>query len=208
MGNGEKDNAVVVFAEAKVEGPGALVMGRPERGDGEAERGCERLAKLGDVVDDGVEGEELWASRVGYLGLAKRDLNLGEAGLAEDPLDGVGGSDRIFEEESLGLHADPYEERTERCRLPGVCEGDRVDRCSLDAARVEELVNVRTDLKPRACAVMVTVDRAGLTEVTPGLSTTSFRPGRARLVNAGCPAGHTIEVPYKPQGSGQQDGMN
>jgi hypothetical protein len=31
MGNGEKDDTVVVFAEAEIEGAGALVVGRPER---------------------------------------------------------------------------------------------------------------------------------------------------------------------------------
>jgi hypothetical protein len=45
VGSGQK-GAVVVFAEAEVEGAGALVVGRLERGDGEAERGREWLAEV------------------------------------------------------------------------------------------------------------------------------------------------------------------
>ena len=62
MGSSEKGEAVVVFAEAEVEAADALVEGRLEQGNAEAERGRERLAELGDGVDEGVKGEELWAS--------------------------------------------------------------------------------------------------------------------------------------------------
>jgi hypothetical protein len=53
MGSGEKDDTIVVFAEAEIECAGALVVGRLERGDGEAERRRERLAELGDGVFEG-----------------------------------------------------------------------------------------------------------------------------------------------------------
>jgi len=56
VGSCEKDDAVVVFTEAEVEGAGAPVVGRLERGDGEAERGRERLAELGDGSRRGSKG--------------------------------------------------------------------------------------------------------------------------------------------------------
>lgn len=62
MGSSEKGEAVVVFSEAEVEAADALVVGRLEQGNGEAERGRERLAELGDGVDEGVKGGEIWAS--------------------------------------------------------------------------------------------------------------------------------------------------
>lgn len=80
MGSGEKDDALVAAAEAEVEGARALVVGRLERGDGEAERGHEGLAELGDGVEE-VEGEELRASnRPTDDRLAESELDLGEAG--------------------------------------------------------------------------------------------------------------------------------
>jgi hypothetical protein len=179
VGSGEKDDTNVVFSETKVEGAGAFVVGCFERGDGDAERGHERLAELGDGVDEAVEGEELWASNiVGHLRLAKSDLNVGEAGLTEDSLDGVGGSHRIVEVQSLVLHADPHQERAKQQLLPGVGEGDGVDRGPLNAARVEELGDVRTNLEPGACD-SVAVDRARLADVALRLRTLAFRPGRA-----------------------------
>jgi len=80
VGSGEKDDTVVVFTEAEVEGAGALVVGRLERGNREAECGRERLAELGDGVEERVEGEEFrTTNRVGHLRFAKSNLNLGEA---------------------------------------------------------------------------------------------------------------------------------
>jgi len=63
VGSGEKDEAVVICAEAEVEGAGALVVGCLERGG----RSQAWLAERGDAVD-GIEGEELRATnRVGHL---------------------------------------------------------------------------------------------------------------------------------------------
>ena len=77
MGSGEEGDAVIVTAEAEIERTGALIVGRLQRGDGEAERGREGLAELGDRVDEGVEGEELRAThRARHLRLAESDLNL------------------------------------------------------------------------------------------------------------------------------------
>jgi hypothetical protein len=93
VGSGEKDNAIVIFANTEVEGTSALIVGRLERGDGEAKCGCERLAELRDGVSEGVEREELRAScRPGHLGLPESDLDLREAGQAEDVLDALGHS--------------------------------------------------------------------------------------------------------------------
>ncbi len=47
----ENDDVVAVFVEVEVETGGALLVGRSERGDGEAERG--------DGVDEGFKGSEL-----------------------------------------------------------------------------------------------------------------------------------------------------
>ena len=107
--------------------PKSMQKRRDCPGHREAERGRERFAELGDGVDEGVEGEELRVSdRVGYLRLAKSDLNLGEAGLTEDTL--------IYRR--LVLHADPNKERAKWLLFPSVGEGDGVDRGSHDAARV------------------------------------------------------------------------
>ncbi len=48
----EKDDVVTVFAEEEVKATCALEVGCAERG-GEAERGHESLAELGDGVDEG-----------------------------------------------------------------------------------------------------------------------------------------------------------
>jgi len=194
VGSGEEGDAVVVTAEAEIERAGALIVGRPERGDGEAERGREGLAELVDGVSEGVEREELRAThRARHLRLAESDLNLGEAGLAEDGLDGVGGSHCSLEGERLVLHADPHQERAKWRPLPGVGEGDGIDRCPLDAESIQGLVDVGTDLEPVACDG-VTVDRARLADVALRLGTLGYRPGRTRLVDAGSPARRAEEV--------------
>jgi hypothetical protein len=55
VGSSKKDDVVFLSAEMAIEGAGALVVGRLERGDGEAERGREWLPELGDGVLEGVE---------------------------------------------------------------------------------------------------------------------------------------------------------
>ena len=47
-------------------------------------------------------------------------------------------------------NANPHEEGAKRFRLPGVGEGDGVDRGPVDAAGVEELVDFRANLQPGA----------------------------------------------------------
>jgi len=199
VGSGEKDDAavvsIVVFSEAEVEGTGALVVGRLERGNEEAGRGREGLAGIGDGVDEGVEGVELRATkRVGHLRLAESNLNTGEAGLADDStLDVLGGSHCNLEGESLGPHADPHQERAKRLLLPFVGEAEAVDRSPHDVARGEVFLGVLTDLGPGVCDWMVT-DRAQLADVGLRFCTLALRPGRTRLEDAGSPAGRTIEV--------------
>jgi len=63
VGSSEEGDAVVVTVETEVERTGTLEVGRSEWGDGEAKRGCEGLAELGNEVDEGVEGEELRATQ-------------------------------------------------------------------------------------------------------------------------------------------------
>jgi len=194
VGSGEEGDAVVVTAEAEVERASALVVGRPERGDGEAERGREGLAELGDGVSEGVEGEELRATHIAHhLRLTESDLDVGEAGLAEDVLDDIGGSHGSLEGQCLILHADPHQERAKRRLLPGVGEGDGIDRGPLDAEGLEGLVDVGTDPEPVVCDG-VTIHRACLADVAVCFGTLALRPSRTRLVDAGSPAGHAEEV--------------
>ena len=76
----------------------------------------------------------------------------------------------------------------------GVGEGDRVDGVPIHATRVEKLVNLRTNLDLGARNTVV-VDRTRLADLALRMWTPrGLRPGRARLVNAGCTAGHTVEV--------------
>lgn len=140
-----------------------------------------------------MNGELRATNRADHLRRATSDLNLGKDGLTEDILDGVGGSYRIAEEESLALHTDPHQERAKRRFLPGVGKGGGVDRGLLDAARVEVLVDVCTDLEPGTCDGVL-IDRARLADVGLRLRTRAFRPGRARLVNTGRTARHAKEV--------------
>ena len=106
----------------------------------------------------------------------------------------VGGSDRVVEEESLVLHPNPHEERVKRHLLPGIGKGYGVDRGPFDATRVEEFVDVGTDLDPGACNRAV-VDRTGLANEALRLRALVLRPGRARFVDAGSIARGTVKVP-------------
>jgi hypothetical protein len=118
---------------------------------------------------------------VGHVRLAKSDLDLrDEAGITEGTLDGVGGSHRSVEEESLVLHI--------RIGQNGV------DRSPHDAARVEGLACVPSDLEPGACDT-VAADRGPASRMKRcRLRTLAYEPGKARLVDTGSAAGRTVEV--------------
>ena len=179
MGSSEKDNMVIIFAEAEVEGTSALRVGCSEWGNGEAKCGCEGLAELRDRVSEGIEGEELWATdRAGHLRLMKGNLNLREASLTEDTLDSTGSRHHIAKRERLAPHPDPHQEWTKWYILPCISKANRVNQCPLDAARVKPLVDVCTNLKPGICDRVV-VDGSQLADVGLCFWTCPFRPGRA-----------------------------
>ena len=90
-------------------------------------------------------------------------------------------------------HADPDQERAKRRVLPGVGEGDGVDRGPLDAARIKELVDFCAYLEPGVCD-RVAVDGAHRADVALRLGTLALRPGRAGLVDARRPARQAEKV--------------
>jgi hypothetical protein len=88
------------------------------------------MAELGDdPVDEGVEGRELGANtREARRPLPDGDVDVGEAGLAEDgALDVVGSGLGLLEDDSLGRHADGQKERAERGLVSSVGPADARD---------------------------------------------------------------------------------
>jgi hypothetical protein len=65
VGAGQDGGALVVFAKVEVESSCALKVGVLEGCNGETESGCEGLSQVGDVVEEGVEREELGAGSDG-----------------------------------------------------------------------------------------------------------------------------------------------
>ena len=65
-----------------------------------------------------------------------------------------------------------------------------VNRGPHDAARVEGLINIHTNLRPGACD-RVAVSRARLVDEVLRLGSLAFRAGRGRLVDAGSATEHT-----------------
>ena len=76
VAGGEKKDAVALAALAEVDGTRALVVRCLERSNLDAKRGSKGATKLGDGVDRGVEGEKLWANRMGDNGLAECNLDV------------------------------------------------------------------------------------------------------------------------------------
>ncbi len=122
VGASQDGGAVVVFAKAKVESGRALEVRVLEGCDRETESGGEGLSKVGDVVEEGVEREEVGAGSDGTSDyrLDKGHLDGGEASLGEDVLDDGGSGNSGVVEEGVGLHADGEDERAEGLGLPGV----------------------------------------------------------------------------------------
>ena len=194
MGSSEKDNVLIIFAEAEIQGASALVVGCLERGNGKAKCRCKWLAELRDGVDKAVEGVKLRATNgTGHLRLTKSHLNFREASRSEDSLDSIGSSHCIVKEECVMFHANPHEEWAKWDLLPSVGKGNRVDRSPHYTARVEVLGDLRADLAPRA-RNGVAIDRAQLTDEAPYLRTLAFGPGRTRLVNTWSTAGHIEKI--------------
>jgi hypothetical protein len=87
------------------------------------------LSQVRDVVEEGIEREELGSCSDGTSGhrLDKRHLDVGEAGLGEDLLDDGGSGNGGVVEGGVGFHIDGEDERAEGLGLPGVGVGEGVD---------------------------------------------------------------------------------
>jgi hypothetical protein len=197
MGSCDSEDVVVVIAAAEVEGDCTLVVGRLGRGNGETERGRKGMSELGDGIEEGIEGRELRATtREGRSPLSDSDVDVGETGLGEDrSLDVVGSLLRGLESERVGWHADDHEEGAKGGLLPSVGKSGAHDRGELDTElSVQICLCVLEEPAPDGCDGVV-VNRAHLAEI--GLrvrAAPAFRPGWTRLIDAGSPAGRTVEV--------------
>ena len=122
VGAGQHGDARVVFAQAEVQSGCALEVGVLEGHDGETESGGEGFSQVGDVIEEGVERDELRAGSNGRSDyrLDKGHLDVGVASLSEDILDDVGSGNGVIVEEGAGLHTDGDDERAEGLGLPGV----------------------------------------------------------------------------------------
>ena len=148
MGSRESKDVVAVIAAAEVKADGALIVGRLERRYVEAKGGRKRMAELGDRVNEGIEGRELGATAgEARRPLADRDIDVGEAGLAEnDTLYVLGSGLGHLKGDSHGRHADGYQERAEGGLLSSVGEAEACDRGALDSASLEVCIGIPEDL--------------------------------------------------------------
>lgn len=123
--------------------------------------------------------------------LANRDLDARDADLDEDSiLDVFGRRLCVLEVESVGLHADPHQERAERLSIPDVADADVVDRIQPYFARFEQLDYLFPYLVRRVCDRDIAVsDGAQLSAEARRL-----RPGGTRLEEALRPAWQPVEV--------------
>ena len=127
-------------------------MGVLEGRDRETESGGEGLSQVGDVIEEGVEREELRAGSDGTSDyrLDEGHLDSGEASPSEDLLDDVGGGNGGIVAEGMGLHTDGGDERAEGLSLTGVSVGEGVDGRPLYANGVEVMVDALADREPSA----------------------------------------------------------
>jgi len=100
VGAGQDGDALVVLTKVVVESACAFKVGVLKGRDGETESGGEGLPQLGDLVEEGVEREELGASdgTSDYL-LDEGHLDGGEASIGEDLLNDVGSDNGVVVEE-------------------------------------------------------------------------------------------------------------
>ena len=141
VGAGGEHNAIVslLAAEAVEQTSSPLEVRRLEGRDGETESVRECLAKAGDRVEEGIEVHELGTSSATTVyGLDEGNLDLREAGNAEDLVDGVGSRHSSIVRKGAGPDSNGDNEVTDESRLSsvGVCE--RVDRVPVDLELVED----------------------------------------------------------------------
>ena len=155
------------------------------------------MVELGDGVDEGIEGPELRATtREGRRPLSDSDVDVGEAGLAEDrALDVVGGLLCGLEGERVGRHADDHEEGAKGGLLPSVGKAEAHDRGEFDTElSVQVCLGILEDPAPGGCDG-VAVNGAHRADI--GLrvrAALAFRPGWTRLIDAWGLAGRSMEV--------------
>ena len=196
MGSRQSEDVVTVIAAAEVKADGALIVGHLERRYIEAKGGRKRVAELGDGVNEGIEGWELGATAgEARRPLADGDINVGEAGLAEDDtLYVLSGGLGLLEGDSHGRHADGHQERAEGGLLSNVGKAEACDHGALDPASIEVCIGIPEDLGPGGCDGVV-VHWACLTDERLRFGTAyAFRPGLARLVNEWSPADRAVSV--------------
>jgi hypothetical protein len=189
----EKGDTTIVFARAEVEGTGALVVGRLERGDGEAERGRERLAEFGDGVDEGVE-ERSFGPPTDRLTSDSRKATsiLGKPAQRRIPLITSAAATAASKRRDLCLTLTHMSSGQNGIFSPVLAKATGSIEVQL-TPQGEERVDLGADLEPGGCDRMA-INRARSADEALRLRTPAFGPGTARLVDAGSTAGHTVEV--------------
>ena len=99
----------------------------------------ECLAKAGDRVEEGIEVHELGTSSATTVhGLDEGNLDLREAGNAEDLVDGVGSRHSSIVRKGSGPDSNGDNEVTDESRLSSISICERVDRVPVDLELVED----------------------------------------------------------------------
>ena len=192
MVGGEKEDAVALAALSEVDGTRALEVRCLERSDLDAKRGSEGATKLKDTVDKGVEGEKLWANRLGDNRFAESNLDVGESLSSQNILAALGYLLGCLEGESPRHHPYPEMEHTDLL-FSCLSKTDGVNRRPLDVARVEVITDELANREPASLHRMF-ADRAGLSSNALRLGTRAHRPGIAGFEDAARVAGQAEEV--------------
>jgi hypothetical protein len=195
VGDGEKNDAVVVFSEAEVEGAGALVVGRLERGDGEAGRGREGLAGIGDEVDEGLKEWCFGPPKEWVTSDSRKatSIPMKPAWLRIVPLTYSAAATTPPKVRVLGLtpiHTRSGQNASSSASLAKPKPSTEVHMTPQEARYFSVSSRI---LGPGVCDRTV-ADRAQLADVGLRFCTLALGPGRTRLEDAGSPAGRTIEV--------------
>ena len=192
VGARQQGNVFGVAAEAEVKRARALVVGRVQSRNWEAERRAEVFPVLGHAVGDGVQREEFGSAAQTHVDhLDKGHLGLGKARLGENSLDIDGSGDGIVIVEGARHHTDREEERAEEVLLSFVSPAEGVNAVEANAHRVEACDDSLKDGDPSRRNVG-TADSAGLTNDSLLLRAVAHFPSRARFVDTGRAAGVEI----------------
>ena len=122
-----------------------------------------------DSVDKGVEREELWASKTSHYWLDKCHLDVREADISEDVLDGGCSSNSGLIEEETRIHTDAHDKRAEWLGLPSIGVGEEIDGCPHYAHGFELVADACANRNPSRLN-SVTVNWVRLIDNTPAAS--------------------------------------